>query len=200
VQKIAVDLKNYRCFPLDAPARFTIGDGFTALVGANNSGKTTILRFFYEFRHLFANLASPPGVLPTLMTGNWQTPLQGVVDASEIFHAGDNDRGIEFRLRLTTPVTDRPQTPSELVFTVSRENNIRVEAPEMAGFNFGAAAWNDTRVYVDSTDYDFGPWFKVFQSLANSLLLPAFRNAVNQGAGTLNDLPIGSAFIEQWDA
>ena len=42
-------LKNYRCFSDESPARFSLRRGFTAFVGVNNSGKSSLLRFFYEF-------------------------------------------------------------------------------------------------------------------------------------------------------
>lgn len=49
-----VTLKNYRCFPDAHPCRLDLREGFTGLVGANNSGKSSLLRFFYEFRGAFA--------------------------------------------------------------------------------------------------------------------------------------------------
>ena len=36
-----ITLKNYRCFPMDEPARFAISTGgATAFVGPNNAGKS----------------------------------------------------------------------------------------------------------------------------------------------------------------
>src|SRR6266566_645883 len=63
--QIDVTLKNYRCFSDERPARFAIRKGFTAFVGANNSGKSTLVRFLYEFRNLFTNLI---GQLPNLLS------------------------------------------------------------------------------------------------------------------------------------
>src|SRR5690349_16131964 len=50
-------IKNYRCFPDENPVRLRVGKGFIAFLGQNNSGKTALLRFFYEFRNLFVRLA-----------------------------------------------------------------------------------------------------------------------------------------------
>jgi len=50
-------IKNYRCFPDSRPARIVVRDGFTAFLGVNNSGKSSLLRFFYEFRRLFHSLS-----------------------------------------------------------------------------------------------------------------------------------------------
>ena len=46
-------LRNYRCFNWDNPAILEFGDGFTAFVGSNNSGKSTALRSIYELRNMF---------------------------------------------------------------------------------------------------------------------------------------------------
>ena len=56
--QIDLTIKNYRCFADLSPARITIQPGFTGFLGANNSGKSTILKFFYEFRALFRLLSS----------------------------------------------------------------------------------------------------------------------------------------------
>src|SRR5260370_33442215 len=55
-------IKNYRCFRDENPARLRVANGFTAFLGQNNSGKTALLRFFYEFRDLFARLAEVSGL------------------------------------------------------------------------------------------------------------------------------------------
>ena len=51
-------LKNYRCFPDSMPLSVDIGSGFTAFVGTNNCGKSSLLKFFHEFQSLFSELAS----------------------------------------------------------------------------------------------------------------------------------------------
>src|SRR6266699_782491 len=56
--EIELTIKNYRCFSDEKPARILIKPGFTAFLGINNSGKSSLLRFFYEFRNLFNILSS----------------------------------------------------------------------------------------------------------------------------------------------
>ena len=57
---IELTVKNYRCFSDEQPATFRVQPGLTALVGKNNAGKSSILRFLYELRGLFQTLSGPP--------------------------------------------------------------------------------------------------------------------------------------------
>src|SRR6266480_2574104 len=52
-REIRLEIKNYRCFPKSRPARFRLRPGITSLIGPNNAGKSTLLKFFYEFRDMF---------------------------------------------------------------------------------------------------------------------------------------------------
>src|SRR5260370_37533250 len=63
-----ITLKNYRCFPDSRPAQFEIKPGFTSLIGTNNSGKSSLLKFFHEFRALFQFMSS--------FSGNFMQALQ----------------------------------------------------------------------------------------------------------------------------
>src|SRR5258708_18871319 len=60
--EIELTIKNYRCFSDEKPARILIKPGFTAFLGIKNSGKSSLLRFFYEFRNLFLLLSGTNSV------------------------------------------------------------------------------------------------------------------------------------------
>ncbi len=60
--EIELTIKNYRCFSDAKPARLKIRPGHIAFLGINNSGKSSLLKFFYEFRHLFRMLSSTSAV------------------------------------------------------------------------------------------------------------------------------------------
>lgn len=101
---IKLTLENYRAFGTAAPARFTLQRGVTALIGKNNAGKSLILRFFYEMRPLFAQLAgiaSPPEANDILQAPN----PQGPEDRNRIF----NRQG-EAPLRITIEYKHGPVT------------------------------------------------------------------------------------------
>lgn len=60
-----ITLKNYRVFADSSPAVLTIGRGFTALVGPNNAGKSSFLKFLFEYQSLWGSLLS------TEQRANW---------------------------------------------------------------------------------------------------------------------------------
>ena len=104
-------VKNYRCFADSDPLRFQIRKGFTGLLGTNNSGKSTILKFFYEFRNLFAILANAEHQFVNIFNGgvtNFAIPSD-VFDLQALFWNG-NLRDIEIQFRfLPEPIDDDQQ-------------------------------------------------------------------------------------------
>jgi AAA15 family ATPase/GTPase len=66
-----ITIRNYRCFTSERPVKLLLRTGETAFVGVNNSGKSTLLRFFFELRDLFARLAQNPAELNNAIKGSW---------------------------------------------------------------------------------------------------------------------------------
>src|SRR5713226_3484643 len=97
--EIDITVKNYRCFPDDAPARITISDGFTAFIGVNNSGKSSLLKFLYEFRLLFQTISANYSVLTqALRHANAGLVLSpSISDSDEVFNKG-NERDIQIEI------------------------------------------------------------------------------------------------------
>src|SRR5438874_943880 len=89
---ITLTIKNYRCFADISPLTITLGPAFTALVGPNNSGKSSFLRFFYEFRELF-----DAGVALNLALNGINVNAKDVFDPLEVF-CDFNDRSQSFSL------------------------------------------------------------------------------------------------------
>src|SRR5215218_8894122 len=123
-----ITIKNYRCFPDSNPARLTVQDGFIALIGANNSGKSSLLKFFFEFRNLFAMLSANINDWPTILARSASGSTSGfniattVGDIHEIFHKF-NDRDISIRFELRQTKTNRPIVYDELTAIVARGTN-----------------------------------------------------------------------------
>ena len=119
-------VKNYRVFTDARPAKFTLAPGFTAFVGLNNAGKTSILRFFYEFRPVFTTLSEHLNYIQTsLQQPAWGfgETLQDVADREEVFNnRNDRDLSFELTVRLT------PEERADL--------DTRVEGKSVAPFQF----------------------------------------------------------------
>lgn len=84
--ELRISIANYRCFSDKEPAQFVLGPGLTAVVGANNVGKSALLRFFWELRALFEVLSNPE-TLPGSVGGTsaFNVPLS---DSDQLFHDG----------------------------------------------------------------------------------------------------------------
>src|SRR4051812_42750459 len=121
--RVAIELKNYRCFPDAAPARWTLGPGFTALVGTNNSGKSSLLRFFHEFRSLFGALVTVDARLVSASRGEHQGwgDFLSVADQNEVFCNG-NRRDLEASFSILEADCDSPW-PSKVTATLRRQDH-----------------------------------------------------------------------------
>jgi len=83
MQRCTLTIKNFRCFEDTSPVVVEIGDGFTALVGQNNSGKSSFLRLFFELRPHWNTLAA--NLHGALQSGQFGVGCNGVIDQEEIF-------------------------------------------------------------------------------------------------------------------
>ena len=163
---------NYRCFSDRLPARISIRRGNTALIGLNNAGKSTLLRFFYEFRNLFAHLGA---YLEGNLNGAAKAfgQLQGVRDNAEVF-CNLNNRNIRIEI--------------EWVDAGGAKHLVSIEVTRSLG-------WTATM----SNPVDLKELGESLLQLSRTLYVGAFRNAINQG-GLENyyDIQIGGNFVTGW--
>jgi ABC-type cobalamin/Fe3+-siderophores transport system ATPase subunit len=207
--QVDLTLKNYRCFSDERPARFAIRRGLTAFVGANNSGKSTLVRFLYEFRNLFLNLS---GALPNVLgrPGNligFNLP-ESVRDVNELFHNG-NSRDLEIMLEFSwdnESSTSLPY-PKTLVLTLPRGTNsftARLELP--SGWlevpnGHGVGISGTTLIVGGAARVELAPFADLCTKLGQTLYIGPFRNAINVGTNqTYFDIAVGQAFIQSWRA
>jgi hypothetical protein len=105
--QIDLEIKNYRCFPDSEPVHISLRPGFTAFVGVNNAGKSSLLKFFHEFRPLFAILSSPSGEFGgAISSGNASLPF-----AAGDFFCDFNDRNLEVKIAFTATASERSGAP-----------------------------------------------------------------------------------------
>src|SRR5262245_38290994 len=84
---VLLTLKYYRCFSDEKPVSVILRNGFTSIIGVNNSGKSSFLKFFHEFRLLFQQLSVPSGSLSDALVTSASTPGYGtsIKDRDELF-------------------------------------------------------------------------------------------------------------------
>ncbi len=203
-----ITLKNYRCFPDTDPVRFSIRKGFTAFLGSNNSGKSSLLKFFVEFRGLFSLIT---GDFPAAMTGR-PLPFQltGVPDISEVF-SNTNNRNIVIEFGFTPDSEDDPAqlptTPRNIRLEVLRDQNIllvtNLSLPSGAVTLSGSFAITQDRELLTQgggakVAY-LGPLIRALMSCANGVYLGAFRNTINVGgSSSYYDIQVGEQFSRTW--
>lgn len=205
----AITLKNYRCFPISSPARIDLGQGFTALIGANNSGKSSFLRFFYEYRALFRALADPGQFVQALRGRPESFNVAVTYDQTEPF-CNLNDQGIEIRLDLTSDEgpygANRLPLPSRVIVEIPRGHNtcvVYIDCPgheHLGGDQIDNA--QNMKVAVNRAHVaELTGVSEAIAELASTLYIGPFRNIINVGTNEQYfDIRTGQAFIQQWRA
>jgi hypothetical protein len=204
--RIELTLKNYRCFPDSKPVRFVIQKGFTALLGVNNSGKSSLLRFFYEFRSLFRLLSSANGNLQNAFEGVPQglSGLESVQDQSEIY-CNNNDRDLQIELQfLDCPRADQiGERICKIHLTVSRtgswtckfygdslDHKLEFSHPRLT---------TENAVQGGGSPFSLVNLFDAARLLSETVYVGPFRNLINIGtASPYFDINAGQSFISTW--
>jgi len=180
-----------------------IGPGFTALIGPNNSGKSTFLKFFYEQRTLFSVLGNIANILPIVAGNAIGAAATGVDDALELFH-NRNARPIEIDLLFPPgPIgrVRRIRLRTERESPGSWKGEVFCGDPEVRVTSTGIVAGRNGFVLEDGRQViaDMSLLEELEKTIPNSVYIGPFRNAINEGAGNYFDIPIGNSFIEAWD-
>lgn len=182
-----IEIKNYRCFSDERPARFIIQPGFIGFVGVNNSGKSSLMRLFYELRQFLVNANFN---IKAVNIHGFQF-LTGVNDPQRIFY-NNNDRPLSFSVKSygTNQESDPELHPFTCVFTMTRN------------FQWFLEEIRTPKKVIDSgvpSGLYLEPVINLLKNLANSLYVGPFRNAINIGTNTgYYDIQTGEAFIQGW--
>ena len=207
-REISLQLKNYRCFSEAHPAKLALKPGFTALVGVNNSGKSALLKFFYEFRNLFAQMQpGAAGLLHMMRTGT-SVDLLGVRDRLEIFN-NVNNRDIEIDIAVkgnfgAPPTAAGARAPNRVVIRIERGTmtfraSVFEGNDELRGTGPAQYQGDNLTTAGESGLIYLGVLAAATDSLRRSLYIGPFRNAIHVGTqDTYYDIQIGQSFIKQW--
>jgi energy-coupling factor transporter ATP-binding protein EcfA2 len=208
-----ITIKNYRCFPDSAPVKFTMPNGFVAIVGVNNSGKSSLLKFFYEFRGLFLVLSDLSFWINALRGQSVGFgAFQSTFDPNEVF-CNQNQRNLELSVDLTEveAQTAGPEaiTMRGVEITVPRGQPtfFLKSSPPVAGIRDPRVPLqiiNETRLRRADNGVELAelrPIVEAFRLLSRTHYIPSFRNALNIGTNSnYFDIQTGQAFIARWQA
>lgn len=216
---LTITVRNYRRFPSGNPLRLELSPGNTAFVGINNSGKSSALRFFYEFRELFRTLATwqPQHVHASLVNPHAAFgAADSVHDIDELFSDSTTEdlritlNGIDSLVEASTaPAGNRRFTTATGVdIVVARSSNtfridtitlddggkITSESGAFANFDNHHFTYEDNAAVVNVASIA-----TVGDYLARTLYLGAFRNIVTVGEQSkYYDVRTGQAFVQEW--
>lgn len=203
VVNVEITISNYRCFS-ETPVRFALTKGLQAFVGVNNSGKSCLLRLFYELRNIFMQMSQPQGVWQAMSAPQAFSPMPMVKDINEIF-CDRNERGISISLDIEADEVGGIPAPDRFNIMIARGagvwsciashhgttvpiTNVQVQGPDFTVQNMNG-----------SPIVRLKPISEIAAVLARMVYLGPFRNAVNVGgSGDYYDIQIGQPFITNW--
>ena len=178
-----ITLQHFRCFSQSAPVSFTLHKGQTlALVGKNNVGKSTLMRFFYELKQVLVEFDS----------GNWSVSGNTSRENSHSSPLISNRYGLSDYLQLF-PNKDSSE-PVSFSFSYS---------PLTCSFSISKTGSNYILEKTIRREAEKQNANEIIQHIFNNTLyIGAHRNLVNQsaGGGGYYDLSVGTAFVAEWDA
>ncbi len=199
----SLTVKNYRTFPRERPARIEMRAGFTALVGANNAGKSSLLKLFHEFRNLFQVAAPNAQLAQAIQSSSTFQLMPSVREVADVF-SNRNDGDIELDIRVEEAVSDRGWPPVvELNITVPRNSTTWTARLKTDAGPMEIAQVRDDFAIDDTGGpvADLTSLGAVLLDLSKTTYIPAFRNAINVGAASsYYDIQTGEQFITAWRA
>jgi len=203
---IELTIKNYRCFEDTYPVRLRLHNGFTAFVGVNNSGKSSLLKSFYELRPLFRKFSSPSSNLIEALRGKEPFSFQGKNDKDAFNDRNERELTFEVSFPHQQLHVDQPQL-TRAIFTLMRTGRY-VKArfytdSELIDASVVNSVTTDTSgdLRIGDKTVSLSPFYDVFKSLADALYIGPFRNTINVKPNEeYFDIQVGQSFIEAWQS
>ena len=209
MRNFKIAIKNYRCFEDTKPLSIELGRDFTALVGSNNSGKTALLKFFYEFKNLWVGLGNIAQIEHAINNGVINIEYVDVFDQSEIF-PDTNNREMSIDIDFEGKTEKENIHPLKRIsFTCSRTSpsswRIKYFIDKGQQLNNFKKRHSSTHLICQIGDdsavdvlVNFQEMLDLMRILQNVLYIGAFRNAITEGTAKYFSLQIGTSFIATW--
>jgi ABC-type polar amino acid transport system ATPase subunit len=181
-------LNTYRCFFQQSTSHVPLVRGsITALVGANNSGKSAWLRSIHELRNFLSGAFG---------SGSWQ---QVGANRTWISQA----QGATQFIGIQDPTDLVPANLLKLEKKISFEIRVADVMHEMSVYDQHLSVQQQTiKSNSERNEVDVNSGAEAARLLANSIYFGPFRNISNQAGNTGGaihyELPVGESFITQW--
>ncbi|MFA6013643.1 MAG: AAA family ATPase [Gallionellaceae bacterium] len=215
MKKTQITIKNYRCFDDAHPARIEIDNGIISFTGPNNSGKSSLLKMFREFRNIWQELSTPALIVLFAASKRISFSTEFINDPLEIF-SDSNSRAISIEFEIETNESDNLNLDPPHLFS----NKLRISAErnqpsiwklELFSKTKGLLSLDENRmqqagdILLITIGGNIHQVFteelaSIFSSLHKSLYIGPFRNAINVGATNYYDIQIGEGFINTWNS
>ncbi len=209
MHRVRITLSNYRGFSDENPAVFELGGeaGYTALIGPNNSGKSSLMLFFYEMRGIFEVFnSSQMSQNQHILVEHFSTkPPRETIDSKEVFY-NKNERELKIIIEINCDSCGDINFLRKTVFSLDKESN-RWQVENYGSKNDekpldllgGLGLVNRALLHInrDITNFLF---VETMRNFYNACYFGSFRNALNEGAQKHFDMQIGTSFVAQWDA
>jgi len=214
-------LKNYRSYEDRRPVTIEFRSPVVAFVGANNSGKSSVMRFLFEFAYVWHAFSQPVPLGEALREGVREEALQSLEEAPRIL-ARMNDRPMTAqvdlldspggvhpppvtrliltierrqesldRLKIGVAIGPLPDLPETHVITVDEEGLAR-SMPQPAG---GAAA---VPAAQETALFDLRPMLGLMKFLSGAKYLTANRTVSPHARGYDYDALLGHDLATRW--
>ncbi|MFI5297714.1 MAG: ATP-dependent endonuclease [Polyangiales bacterium] len=177
--------------------------GFTALVGPNNSGKSSLLKSIFECRTLLRSFSTGSGNLQEALMGRAVAAnLDNLLDPVEVFHGSSIDLSVGFSLDPEVG-TQAGQISHLTLSSLRSQPGSWSSAPTWTGQALqldpkASPSISGGIINHDGKSWSVTPLIKAFEKLSRVLYFGAFRNAITDGANDHYDMPVGAKFIRAW--
>lgn len=186
--KLSITLQGYRNFL--EPVTISIGDGNIALIGPNNSGKSNLFRFIYEYRNQFASL-------PSLVGRDIQLNPNGVKDYKEYV-----PRSKPMPLKCVFKIEDSVKLNALIeveIESVGLDNPTLFHVSGKYADGQVVVAGQQLPRYVSGNSPEFDELQKIMQFLDRSKYYGAARTSISShGTGNHFDFISGLPLAQTW--